>query len=66
MVLVNSTDIRANIVRETNIQDIQEVRIQLTNILNSKQNINKKIRLIEHLTGSSQNISNCSQSTKFS
>lgn len=43
MVLLNSTDIRANIVRETNIQDIQEVRIQLTNILNSKQNINKKL-----------------------
>jgi hypothetical protein len=42
MTLVNSKDVRANAVKNANINNIKEVQTQLTNILTSNDNINEK------------------------
>ena len=42
MTLVNSKDVRADAVKNVNINNIKEVQTQLTNILTSNDNINEK------------------------
>jgi hypothetical protein len=42
MTLVNSKDVRANAVKNANINNIKEVQTELTNILTSNDNINEK------------------------
>lgn len=58
MTLVSSNDIRANAIKNTNIHDIKEVQNQLTAILNSNQNSEQKVELIQSLIVIRQGITN--------
>lgn len=55
MTLVNSKDVRADAVKNANINNIKEVQTQLTNILTSNDNIYEKSHWIQNLIIPSQN-----------